>query len=420
MEDAEPKVYETKESNNDINFIEEIKIKKENEEYKMQLGIKENNLVIKVLPENLLDMIYFQRFFTLNELINISQIFSAYKDVKDIIKVLKDLKFDIEEQIDDIIVKFNVFMPNGKIILIELNLKKHLVDNKDMIKYLLKEIILIKNDMKNQKEIYNEERVKNDSEIKDLNEKISKAETKISSLQLDNMNYKTEISNLKIENKKLWEEINQKQIKEPKNNKQKLFQTSIAHVKGNNFGKTKSEEIIISKKLLEENLDDFKPKEINYKFEILEKNPEIFNHTFNNKNENVKFEFTIVNKSTKAFPGNGKTRLITDKVNSNIYLKDIILNEIKPGEKEKIIVYVNLYTIDTRKNKINLVLVIDGKIIGNPITLTLFDISLIRDFRQEFNLDNQIIDDVKLLSLLQKHNFNYINTFAALFSYEED
>ena len=121
MEDAEPIVYETKESNNEINFIEELKIKKKNEEYKMQLGIKENNLVIKVLPENLLDMAYFQRFFTLNELINISQVFSAYKDVKDIIKVLKDLKFDIEKQIDDIIVKFNVFMPNGKIILIELN-----------------------------------------------------------------------------------------------------------------------------------------------------------------------------------------------------------------------------------------------------------------------------------------------------------
>ena len=146
MEYAEPIEYETKESYNEINFIEELKIKKEIAEYKIQFGIKENNLVIKVLPENLIDMAYFQRFFTLNELINISQIFSAYKDVKDIIKVLKDLKFDIEEQIDDIIVKFNVFMPNGKTRLIGLNLKKHLLDNKDMIKYLLNEIILIKND----------------------------------------------------------------------------------------------------------------------------------------------------------------------------------------------------------------------------------------------------------------------------------
>ena len=371
MEDAGPIEYETKGSNNEINFIEEIKIKKENEEYKIQFGIKKNDLLIKVLPENLIDMIYFQRFFTLNELINITQIFSAYKDMKDIIKVLKDLKFDIEKQIDDIIVKFNVFMPNGKTIIIDLNLKKHLLDNKDMIKYLLNEIILIKNDMKNQIEKYNEERIKNDSDIKYLKEIISKAETKISSLQLDNMNYKTEISNLKIENKKLWEEINQKQIKEPKNNKRKLFQTSIAQVKGNNLFKKRSEEIIISKKLLEENPDDFKLKEINYKFEILEKNPETFIHTFYNKKENVKFEFTIINKSTIAFPGNGKTRLITEKMNSNIYLKDIILNEIKPGGKEKIIVYVNLNNIDTRKNKINLVLVIEGKIIGNPITLNL-------------------------------------------------
>ena len=418
MEDAEPIEYETKESYNEINFIEELKIKKESAEYKIQFGIKENNLVIKVLPENLIDMAYFQRFFTLNELINISQIFSAYKDVKDIIKVLKDLKFDIEEQIDDIIVKFNVFMPNGKTRLIGLNLKKHLLDNKDMIKYLLNEIVLIKNDMRNQREKYNEVIINHDLEIEKLKDKISKVEIKISNLELDNKKYITEISNLKIENKRLSEELNQKEIKKPKNKKQKLSQTTIFQVKrNNNFLRTKSEEKIISKKFIEENLYHFKPKEINYKFEILEKNPKIFNHVFYNEYEKVEFKFTIINRSTEAFPGNGKTRLITDKMNSNIYLKDIILNQIKPGEKEKIIVYVNLYNIKTWKIKINLVLTIEGKIIGNPITLTLFKSDKrVTEFRQEFNLSEQDYDDLKILSLLQKHNFNYENAFISLFN----
>ena len=417
MEDAEPIIYETKESNNEINFIEELKIKKENEEYKMQFGIKENNLVIKVLTENLLDMAYFQRFFTLNELINISHIFSAYKDVKDIIKVLKDLKFDIEKQIDHIIIKFNVFMPNGKTRLIGLNLKKHLLDNKDMIKYLLNEIILIKNDMRNQSEKYNEVIINHDLEIEKLKDKISKAEIKISSLQLDNKEYITEISNLKIENKRLLEELNKKEIKKSKNKEQKLFQTTIFQVKRNdNFLRARSEEKITSKKFLEENPYHYKPIEINYKFEILEKNPKIFNKIFYKENE-VKFEFTIINKSTEAFPGNGKTRLITDKMNSNIYVKDIILNQIKPGEKEKIIVYVNLYNINTKKNKINLLLTIEGKIIGNPITLTLIKpIKPVIEFYQEFNLSEKDYDYEKIFSLLQKYKFNKGEAFVALFN----
>ena len=413
MEDAEPIIYETKESNNEINFIEELKIKKENEEYKIQFGIKENNLVIKVSPENLIDMIYFQRFFTLNELINITQIFSAYKDVKDIIKVLKDLKFDIEEKIDDIIVKFNVFMPNGKSRLIELNLKKHLLDNKKVIKNLINEVILIKNDMKCQKETYNKERINLESEIKKLKENISKVEIKISSLQLDNINYKSEISILKIENKKLWDEIRRKAIKNIKNKVQKLSNIIIQE-KRNRLVKIKSEDKIISKKVLEESLEKLKLK--NYKFEILEKDPKIFSQLFYPKNKKIKFAFTIINKGTQAFPGNGKTRLITDELNSNIFFRDIILKELKPGEGEKIIIQESLNHIYKFNNKINLVLFIEGKIIGSPITLTLFDISIVREFRDTFNLDEKDYDDEKTFSLLKENNFDFEMAFSSLFS----
>ena len=196
MEYAEPIEYETYQTNidnNEIKFIEEIKIKMENEKYRIQLGIKENDLVIKVLSENFKDMAYYQHYYTLYELQKISQIFSEYKNVKDIVKVLKDLKFQIEKKINGIIIKFNAFMSDGKSKLVELNLYKHLLDNKELIKYLLDEITSIKKDIKSQKEHYNKEKIEHKSEIKDLKEIISKAEIKISSLQKDNMNYKSEI-----------------------------------------------------------------------------------------------------------------------------------------------------------------------------------------------------------------------------------
>ena len=41
-------------------------------------------------------------------------IFSMYKAAKEIIAFLKDLKFEIEEKNENLILKFNVFMPNGQ------------------------------------------------------------------------------------------------------------------------------------------------------------------------------------------------------------------------------------------------------------------------------------------------------------------
>ena len=71
------------------------------------------------------------------------------------------------------IIKFNIFTPDGKSKLIELTLKKNLPDTNDIIKYLLEEIKSIKND---------KERIKNESEIKSLKE--------------ENSNFQKEIDNL--------------------------------------------------------------------------------------------------------------------------------------------------------------------------------------------------------------------------------
>ena len=211
MEEAPPIICETEEpkvDSKETNSFEEVKIKQENEEYRIKFETKGNGLIIKVVSESSKEIIHYQQYYNLYDLQKIL-IFSAYKYVNDIINVLKELKMEIEKKNNEIIIKFNAFMQNGQKRFIKLNLKRYILNDKEMVKYALDEIISIKNNMKNKEEIYNEEKIKNENEIKNLKEIISKAEAKISKLELDNMNYKNEISNLKNENGKLWKEINQ-------------------------------------------------------------------------------------------------------------------------------------------------------------------------------------------------------------------
>ena len=244
MEAAVPIRFETPKPILDkekINFIEEIKIKKEKDENNIQLGIKEDDLVIKVTPENSNNIFYYQKSYTINEFQNLSKIFAVYETVKDIIAFLKELKYELEEKNDILILKFEVFMPNGKSKLIELSLKKCLPDNNHMINYLFEKIKSMETNIKNLEENSKKEKIKYELETKDLKENFSKFQINISNLydekfkneramneseikylkqcvtkyqnestQLkeDIMNYKNEISNLKEENKRLWEEIN--------------------------------------------------------------------------------------------------------------------------------------------------------------------------------------------------------------------
>jgi len=187
MEAAEPIKIETQKPRLDdsqIDFIEELIIKKEKENFKIQFGIKGKDLVIKVTKENSKDIFYYQQIYTIKELQMLPKVFVFYETLKDLIFFLKGLKFDKEEQNDDLIIKFNIFMPNGENKLIEFLLKKFLPDNNDLIKYLSEEIKAIKIDNMN-----------NQSEIKELKSEIK--ELKQKNMELTN------------ENKKLWDEINE-------------------------------------------------------------------------------------------------------------------------------------------------------------------------------------------------------------------
>ena len=109
--------------------------------------------------------------------------------------MMKNLEYEIDEKNEDLILKFKAFMPDGKIQLIGLDLKKNSKNPNYIIKYLFEEIKSIKKNMSNE---ISSLKNKYESEIKDLKEDI--------------INLKENIKNYKNENKKLWQEINELKI----------------------------------------------------------------------------------------------------------------------------------------------------------------------------------------------------------------
>ena len=67
MEEAPPIICEIdkpKENDNEINFIEEIRFKQDNEEYNIKFGSKKNDLIIKVVSESLKEIIHYQKYIS--------------------------------------------------------------------------------------------------------------------------------------------------------------------------------------------------------------------------------------------------------------------------------------------------------------------------------------------------------------------
>ena len=189
-----------------IDFIEELTIKKGIEEYKIQFGIIANKdtLILKVENQNSKDLSYYQQYYSVNELHNLSNLFSFYKTAKDIISFLKTLEAEVVDKNNLLIIRFKAFKPNGENSIIELELKKKSKNLNEMIKNLFQEIKSIK---ENTKAEISTIKNKHETEIKELKNVISLYQNEISTLKTNIQGYKTEISNTKIENKKLWEEI---------------------------------------------------------------------------------------------------------------------------------------------------------------------------------------------------------------------
>ena len=133
---------EDEDSKDKTEYIDELLIKKIEKEYKIEFGINDsfnqNKMIIKVTSSNFKEY-FFKNSYNQKDFQNLSKIFYMYNNIKEIITFLKTVKFEIEENNSDLILKFNVFLPNGENQLIKLKLKKCLFDSKILVKNLLEE-----------------------------------------------------------------------------------------------------------------------------------------------------------------------------------------------------------------------------------------------------------------------------------------
>ena len=188
-----------------IDFIEELIFKHKNKEYKIQYGIKENNKeVVFKISSNPLNFCYYQNSFAVPEFHQLSKVFLAYQTVKDIISFLKKSKFEIEIKNKELFLKYNIPNLNRNNKIIEFVLPQHILDDKNMIKYLIDEIKSIQINTK--KEISNLKE-KHELEIKKLKENISSYQNEITNLKTDITTNQQALLNTKEENKKLSKEI---------------------------------------------------------------------------------------------------------------------------------------------------------------------------------------------------------------------
>ena len=125
-----------------INFIEEINIKKNNNVYRIQFGINKlykDEMTIKITSNLSKEYLYYYNKFNLLDIHNLSKVFQLYDNIKDIIIFLKNSKCDILEKNDKLIIEFNYFLPNGENKKIQLDLKKIMLDTESILNYLIEE-----------------------------------------------------------------------------------------------------------------------------------------------------------------------------------------------------------------------------------------------------------------------------------------
>ena len=178
----------------DTNFIEDLIIKQDNKEYKIQFGINnffaKDELAIKVCPNRSKE--YYFNHFNLDELQKSVEAFMMYKNIKEIISFLKESEFSIVEGSENLILKFNFFLPNGKQKASEIFLKQYLLDSNEIINNLFEENkLLTKIITKNTNDI---------NLLKEENKKLWDEINKLKDLFKDFNNNKNE-SNLKIDSK---------------------------------------------------------------------------------------------------------------------------------------------------------------------------------------------------------------------------
>ena len=268
------------------------------------------------------------------------------------------------------------------------------------------------------------------------------------------MNYKNEISNLKNENEKLWKEINQiklnninqydsyNPINQFQGNAQNnniynninnnninnnMYKTQIyRNLNNNNVNQNYSQSNINPN-----NYNNYQnqsnppggmrnPNLLNYNFEILEKNPEVFIKLIDDVNQKVKFECTIINNGNKTYPGNENTKLVFFK-NNLTNIGEIDLGGLQPYQKEKLNLDFSGEVFFGPINFIVMGLKIDGEFIDKPIRFKVVNkLVIIEWFRRDYKIKKEDYSDEALLNILKKYDYDLENASASLKQYRNN
>ena len=138
-----------------IQFKSEKIINKDNSNYKIIFGTykSEDNLVIKIIPEDTKNNFFYQSHFTLEELRKSSKIFKFYDTIKEIIIALPKMDCDILKKNEEILFILRAPSPTGEKLECQLGFQKYFIDPEKAIKDLSEENRSLKSSIKEKDKI---------------------------------------------------------------------------------------------------------------------------------------------------------------------------------------------------------------------------------------------------------------------------
>ena len=168
-----------------IQFQSEKIINKDNSNYKIIFGTyeSEDNLVIKIIPEDTKNNFFYQSHFTLKELRKSSKIFKFYDTIKEIIIALPKMDCDILKKNEEILFILRAPSPTGEKLECQLGFQKYFIDPEKAIKDLSEENRSLKSNIKEK-----------DKQIEDLKKSVIEHKNSIDmiesnkNIQMNNIN----------------------------------------------------------------------------------------------------------------------------------------------------------------------------------------------------------------------------------------
>ena len=177
-----------------------------NEEYKLQFIIINKIIYLKVINIIFPKIEYIPNERNLDEIKKLSNLLFNKENLNDPGTILKNSKFENEEEDNDLIVKLKVSLPEEKNEVFKFSFKIKFPNTDDLVKYLFQEIKIMKKNI-------NIEKIKTESEIKELKNTISNYQNELSKIKENKANNelinKSELLALIEENKNLYQEVNQ-------------------------------------------------------------------------------------------------------------------------------------------------------------------------------------------------------------------